>query len=246
MKYFTIALLAWGMFSTCHAGEAVTQVWEHVIQVGPGLEDPGFSYADIHGDGDGGVVLYVGAKVSGTGSSARFLLWLDEYGQELWRSPLSDSYLVQDVRPNSLLYRWGTTADLNTYYAAILTSTGVVANVSTLPAPPINAIDLLRHPATLYDHRGFFKPSDSGGIIRYNYIDQPPVIIAPSTFGTDGSNYIVTWTSITGRRYKVQSTPDLVTPVWTDRSAFLSGTGSPMSYAQPVTPGPVYFRVAQE
>jgi hypothetical protein len=136
----------------------------------------------------------------------------------------------------------------NETFRIIAAETGLVTNVSLISEPLSYAV---RYPTTYFDPLGFFRvrtesptpTTRASYITRYNYVDQPPLIVAPSTIGTDESNYIVSWSSTPSRQYKVQSTPDLQTPVWTDQSIFLSGTGATMSYAQPLQAGPIYFRV---
>jgi hypothetical protein len=248
MKYLSITLLAWGLSSVCHAADSVVPAWDHVVQVGPAYADPTINDVDVFGDGHGGLVLEVDVTIVATATSSEFLLWIDRDGQEIWRSEVveNNGYLLHDLRPGRMLYRQSRVVDLGTYITAVHTPTGVLVSASILVAPQIDSGPVNRFPTRPFDPGGFFKLSGTASIARFDYLAQAPVLVAPSSFGTDGSNYIVSWTSISGRTYKVQSTPDLAAPAWTDRSNLLSGTGVTMSYAQPVTTGALYFRVIQD
>jgi hypothetical protein len=236
------------MFTICYADESVTQVWEHVVQPSLGTEDPSVSSTGAYADGYGGVAIEVNVFVPASGTTEHFWLWLDSNGNEIWRGDPYEgkTYFIIEIRPKVLTLAQEVGSQPKELLRVTMVSTGIVEKVSVLPAPKLRIETTGSAEKMAFDNRGFFKIPDSGTIVRYDYIDQPAVIVAPSTIGTDESNYIVSWSSITGRQYKVQSTPDLLTPVWTDQSIFLSGTGSTMSYAKPVTAGPIYFRVIQE
>ncbi len=248
MKYLSIILLVWGLSSVCHAADSVVQAWEHVVQVAPAYTDPTINELDIFGDGHGGLVLEVDVTIVATATSSEFLLWIDRDGQEIWRSEVveNNGYLLHDLRPGRMLFRQSRVIDLNTYITAVQTATGVLVNASALAEPQVDNGPVNRFPTRYFDPGGFFKLSGTASIARFEYLVQAPVLVAPSSFGTDGNNYILSWASVPGRTYKVQSTPDLAAPAWTDRSGLLSGTGVTMSYAQPVTTGALYFRVIQD
>lgn len=248
MKYLSIILLAWGLSSVCHAADSVIQAWEHVVQVAPAYTDPMINDLDVYGDGYGGLVLEVEVTIVATATSSEFLLWIDRDGQEIWRSDVveNNGYLLHDLRPGLMLFRQTRVIDLDTYITAVQNPTGVLVRASTLADPQVDNGPVNRFPTRYFDPGGFFKRSDTASIVRFDYVTQAPVLVAPSSFGTDGNNYILSWASVPGRTYKVQSTPDLSAPAWTDRSGFLSGTGVTMSYAQPVTTGALYFRVIQD
>jgi hypothetical protein len=248
MKYLSITVLAWGLSSVCHAADSVVQAWEHVVQVAPTYSDPMINELDIYGDGHGGLVLEVEVTIVATATSSEFLLWIDRDGQEIWRSEVveNNGYLLHDLRPGLMLFRQTRVIDLGTYITAVHTATGVLVSASTLADPQVDKGAVNRFPTRYFDPGGFFKLSGTASVARFDYLAQAPVLVAPSSFGTDGSNYIVSWASVPDRMYKVQSTPDLSAPAWTDRSGFLSGTGVTMSYAQPVSAGALYFRVVQD
>jgi hypothetical protein len=106
MKRLSIALLAWGMFTSCYAGEAATQAWEHILQVAPEFENPEMVWASVYADGGGGVVAKVRAEIIGAATTGTFFLWLDNNGQERWRSEFDPTkeYLIRDVSPSAITW----------------------------------------------------------------------------------------------------------------------------------------------
>ena len=66
-------------------------------------------------------------------------------------------------------------------------------------------------------------------------------VLAPSTFGLEDGNLIISWPTAAGQTYQVQRSTDLES--WENIGVALTGNGTPMSYAQLSTADKVFLRV---
>ena len=64
---------------------------------------------------------------------------------------------------------------------------------------------------------------------------------APSTFGLEDGNLIISWPTDAGQTYQVQRSTDLES--WEDIGVALTGNGTTMSYAQLSNADKVFLRV---
>ena len=69
----------------------------------------------------------------------------------------------------------------------------------------------------------------------------PTPDLAPSTFGLEDGNLIISWPTAAGHTYQVQRSTDLES--WENIGVALTGNGTTMSYAQPSTADKVFLRV---
>ena len=69
----------------------------------------------------------------------------------------------------------------------------------------------------------------------------PTPDLAPSTFGLEDGNLIISWPTAAGQTYQVQRSTDLES--WENIGVALTGNGTTMSYAQPSTADKVFLRV---
>jgi len=69
----------------------------------------------------------------------------------------------------------------------------------------------------------------------------PTPNLAPSTFGIEDDNLIISWPTTAGHTYQVQRSTDLES--WQNIGVALTGNGTTMSYAQPSTAEKVFLRV---
>ena len=65
--------------------------------------------------------------------------------------------------------------------------------------------------------------------------------LAPSSFGLDDGNLIISWPTVAGQSYQVQRSTDLES--WGNIGAALNGNGTTMSYSQPSNTDKVFLRV---
>ena len=69
----------------------------------------------------------------------------------------------------------------------------------------------------------------------------PTPNLAPSTFGIEDGNLIISWPTAAGQTYQVQRSTDLES--WENIGVALTGNGTTMSYAQPSNADKVFLRV---
>ena len=69
----------------------------------------------------------------------------------------------------------------------------------------------------------------------------PTPNLAPSTFGLEDGNLIISWPTAARHTYQVQRSTDLES--WENIGVALTGNGTTMSYAQPSTADKVFLRV---
>jgi hypothetical protein len=84
-------------------------------------------------------------------------------------------------------------------------------------------------------HGGFFKAT------TVTSTKSPTVVPVTTTSNADGSLATVSFPSVVGTSYKVQSTADFSS--WTDETAWVSGTGTTLSYNIAVPGARKVFRV---
>jgi len=65
--------------------------------------------------------------------------------------------------------------------------------------------------------------------------------LAPSTFGLEDGNLIISWPTAAGQTYQVQRSTDLES--WENIGVVLTGNGDTMNYAQPSTNDKVFLRI---
>ena len=80
-----------------------------------------------------------------------------------------------------------------------------------------------------------------GLVIRKWAPASPTPDLAPSTFGLEDGNLILSWPTDAGQTYQVQRSTDLES--WENIGVALTGNGTTMSYAQPSTVEKVFLRV---
>jgi len=69
----------------------------------------------------------------------------------------------------------------------------------------------------------------------------PTPDLAPSTFGLEDGNLIISWPAAAGHTYQVQRSTDLES--WENIGVALTGNGTTMSYSQPSNADKVFLRV---
>ena len=72
-------------------------------------------------------------------------------------------------------------------------------------------------------------------------IAREETVLAPSTFGLEDGNLIISWPTAAGQTYQVQRSTDLES--WENIGVALTGNGTTMSYAQPSNADKVFLRV---
>ena len=109
------------------------------------------------------------------------------------------------------------------------------------PAPSASYTIRITHKGTLVDDTG--NPGVQPVSLVVTGIQtpaHPPTKI--NQLVVDNTTHIVGWTSIVGQMYRLQSSPSLTLPVWTDRSADISATKEATTWeAPPPSPGEVLF-----
>ena len=84
-------------------------------------------------------------------------------------------------------------------------------------------------------------PDGMSLIIKKWTIPREEAVLAPSTFGLEDGNLILSWPTTAGHTYQVQRATDLES--WENIGVALTGNGTTMSYAQPSTADRVFLRV---
>ena len=84
-------------------------------------------------------------------------------------------------------------------------------------------------------------PDGMSLIIKKWTIPREEAVLAPSTFGLEDGNLILSWPAAPGQTYQVQRSTDLES--WENIGVALTGNGTTMSYAQPATTDKVFLRV---
>ena len=72
-------------------------------------------------------------------------------------------------------------------------------------------------------------------------IPREETVLAPSTFGLEDGNLIISWPTAAGQTYQVQRSTDLES--WENIGVALTGNGTTMNYAQPSNADKVFLRV---
>lgn len=72
-------------------------------------------------------------------------------------------------------------------------------------------------------------------------IPRNEVELAPSTFGLEDNNLVISWPTTVGHTYQVQRSSDL--QAWEDVGLALTGNDTIMSYSQPSTAERIFLRV---
>lgn len=87
--------------------------------------------------------------------------------------------------------------------------------------------------------------SGIGTIIRKYKLDtvSSTALIAESTSGTTGTNFIIKWQSTVSINYQVQESPDMNT--WTDVGLPITGNGTQLSWSTPLGSGSKFYRIVQ-
>ena len=80
-----------------------------------------------------------------------------------------------------------------------------------------------------------------GPIIQMWAPATPTPDLAPSTFGLEDGNLIISWPAAAGHTYQVQRSTDLES--WENIGVALTGNGTTMSYSQPSNADKVFLRV---
>lgn len=80
-------------------------------------------------------------------------------------------------------------------------------------------------------------------LTKWQFTDGEP-IIQQAEMGVYGANFIISWDSEAGSTYRVQTSTNLVD--WANIGIPLSGTGSTMNWANPVTNSASYYRLILE
>ena len=83
--------------------------------------------------------------------------------------------------------------------------------------------------------------SGSVSITKWIFPASPTPDLAPSTFGLEDGNLIISWPTAAGQTYQVQRSTDLES--WENIGVALTGNGTTMNYAQPSTADKVFLRV---
>lgn len=84
-----------------------------------------------------------------------------------------------------------------------------------------------------------------GAMLRkYRINTQPSEQNVILTSGVDGPNYVLSWPSILGTAYQIQSSTNLED--WADVGVPITGTGSPISWANSIVGTKCFFRVVEE
>lgn len=76
---------------------------------------------------------------------------------------------------------------------------------------------------------------------KYRMSPAPSTIEASVASGINGSNYILNWNSKTGESYQIQSSTNLTS--WVDVGGAITGTGSPLTWANALTNSKSFYRV---
>ena len=82
---------------------------------------------------------------------------------------------------------------------------------------------------------------DGAYIIQKWAVPEAVPTLAPSTFGLEDGNLIISWPTAVGQTYQVQRSTDLES--WENIGVALTGNGTTMNYAQPSTAEKVFLRV---
>lgn len=79
---------------------------------------------------------------------------------------------------------------------------------------------------------------------KYRITSNPVSIIGDVYAGIEGPNFKLTWDSISGQEYQMQSTTDLTN--WVDVGTTIIGTGDLLSWANALTNSSSFFRVIEK
>ena len=227
--------------------------WEYEVnpnQFLPTSSVTAWSYAPQL-NSQGGCVARVELAMPAPSSESSFVIFtLDPDGSLQWKSPpyASQPRLVL-FKDDSLVFRFSSTApdrNGNTRYFYVPLNT---QNENETPILlPSSQSGLISHVNPLPENAGdgsFLKftrvESDKGYCIQKWTFPSPTPDLAPSTFGLEDGNLIISWPTAAGQTYQVQRSTDLES--WEDIGVALTGNGTTMSYAQPSTAEKVFLRV---
>ncbi|MAK34314.1 MAG: hypothetical protein CL386_10070 [Acidiferrobacter sp.] len=176
---------------------------------------------------------------------------LNKEGELIWKSPLltREPRLVYLGR-ECMVYRFSSEGDapiagFSDYFSVSLTG-------GSLNDPPLPlAVNRPVLSSYLEDHKTntAFLARTSGAslaagrrlIVQKWAPASPTPNLAPSTFGLEDGNLIISWPTAAGETYQVQRSMDLES--WENIGVALTGNGTTMSYAQPSTADKVFLRV---
>jgi hypothetical protein len=167
----------------------------------------------------------------------------------LWRSPpYSRQPTIILQNKDYLVYRFSSREGAPRPGFADYFSVRFREGLTTLPEQFAEQYRVI--PTFSFEQRGnaFFARTSSAALEegeRFIYqkwaVPEAAPTLAPSTFGLEDGNLIISWPTAAGQTYQVQRSTDLES--WENIGVALTGNGTTMSYAQPSNADKVFLRV---
>lgn len=173
------------------------------------------------------------------------IVWLTSYGSlnqnasRLRVTPRTDGSVL-------LLWElWSTNGYVTTKGLTLATNATVINSETDLGT----LLRLGRREEPWSQSDGIYLPAGSStdGMIELNVIQSASAVAAtaPTLSATlDGSNVNISWNSVSGNSYQLQSATNLAAPVWSNVGATVAGNGALRSVAVPKTSTNTFFRVS--
>jgi len=89
-----------------------------------------------------------------------------------------------------------------------------------------------------------FYTLDGTLLRQYAYSEIPPTLSSDITAGIEDSNFKLSWNSVPGSSYQIQSSTDLTN--WVNVGETIIGTGSPMTWGNSISNSNSFFRVQKK
>ncbi len=194
---------------------------------------------------DGGCVGR--AHIVFDGTSRRLLFALDRNGEIRWRSspstiPFPATFWV--ISNDFLVFKSSGTfmsVDLNSGELTRMTGLGEVWSTNGKDSVTVTEPRLEFAGSGIPITNAIEDSLPRRPVIQMWAPASPTPDLAPSTFGLEDGNLIISWPTDAGQTYQVQRSTDLES--WENIGVALTGNGTTMSYAQPSNADKVFLRV---
>ena len=242
MKSIIILFLV--SFSSFVSAQIATKQWELNLNAS-GNHNLLYESNSIYVTGEGGI----GFSMEGNGGE--HLFWVSNSGVLLFKKTFSEGQVyVNHVTSNAMSYTLRLRpAEGGENYEKYLVTLDVGGNASeqlTESGDGQLFAEFMDGSNTLTKgyHTLVRNPVTTELNLSYYSLNPPTTNLAISSFGIDASsNLVVSWESIVGKSYQVQSSTSLTGSSWSNIGVPITGNGTVMNYSTPATQSAQFFRV---